>query len=106
MRINFRKLQKEGDKIMSGDRDAIMRGFSYPGSVLRVDSIRSAVRHRITDSDIVGKIVEMKNDDAPGFEFLTVSDFAVSALHILGIEEYTGNDEDILRLIKDNAFAG
>lgn len=83
-----------------GDESSIYRGLVHGGAIYRINAIIQTVKHRILSDDIISKIQDLKEDDIRLMGVYKISDFAISALALLGIEEYRGDDEIILRLIK------
>lgn len=86
--------------MMLGNRSEIEHGLNSENKCLRLDGLLWAAYFGITESSIINRIKELKNDDeyAMGFK---VSDYAIAALDTLGVEKYSGNDERISDLIKN-----
>ena len=87
-KINYKvKINYEDGYVMEGER---------------INAIIQTVKHKISNDDIISKIKELKNDNCRVIGIYKMSDFAISALVLLGIEKYHGNDEIILKLIDSN----
>lgn len=84
----------------AGDEKSIYRGLMRGGVTYRTNAIIQTVKHKILSDDIISRIQALKEDKIRIMGVYKVSDFAISALALLGIEEYCGDDEIILRLIK------
>lgn len=86
-------------KIQAGDSSAIVQGLSHPGAFYRINAAINAVRYEVREPVIKVYLSRLKNDQIimNGYR---VSDFAVSALDILGFESYMGSDLRIRRLIQ------
>lgn len=92
--------QKMIDEMRSGNVSAILECLNRE-VLFKIDAIICSVQHNIVEENVVNKISSMKNDD----EYLrsvafTVGEFSSAALHLLGIEEYTGENKSIIRLIE------
>lgn len=87
------------EQIQTGDSSAIMQGFLHPGAIYRVNAIINAVKYEMQEPAIKIYLDRLKADNViiNGYK---VSEFAVSALDILGLEKYSGNDIRVRRLIK------
>lgn len=79
-------------KMIRGDAEVIKKCLFSASKYARIDAIRWATYHHMESSDIVARIVELKNDDSVFFGY-TVSNFAIAALEKMGIEKYEGDDE-------------
>lgn len=86
----------------AGDEKSIYHGLMRTGTAYRINAIIQTVKHKISNDDIISKIKELKNDNCRVIGIYKMSDFAISALVLLGIEKYHGNDEIILKLIDSN----
>ena len=76
-----------------GDKSRIYNGLVHNGAIYRINAIIQTVKHKILDDDIILKIQDLKEDNIKFIGVYKVSDFAISALVLLGIEEYYGDDE-------------
>lgn len=83
-----------------GDENGIYRGLVHSGAIYRINAIIQTVKHKILSNNIISRIQELKEDDIRLMGVYKISDFAISALALLGIEEYRGDNEIILKLIK------
>ncbi len=88
--------------MMLGDQSAIFEGLSHSGVVVRINGIMNAVKFKSNDKKNIDKIISLKSDNQSVIGY-TVSQFATAALHVLGIENYNGSDEQIHELI-DSEF--
>lgn len=86
------------DQIQSGNSSAIMQGLSHPGAIYRINAIINAVQYKLQNPSLKIYLSRLKEDQIVmnGYK---VSEFAVSALDILGLETYLGNDIRIKKLI-------
>ena len=82
----------------AGDRNAILRGIQSTGTSDKSCGICFAAIHRIRDSEMIAAIRAAK-EDADLIYAYRISDFAIAALDILGVEKYTGDNELIQTLI-------
>ncbi len=57
------------------------------------------VKKNVHSSEVRDSISLLKSSSSVFWKPYLVSDFAIAALHILGMEEYTGNREEIKALI-------
>ena len=101
MEKHLEKLQNLVNCMMLGDKKSISAGLSHNGALLRINGIINTVRFKLDDKNIITKIITLKSDNAV-VDGISVSQIAVSALHVLGVEAYIGNDEQILELIESN----
>ena len=87
------------EQIQHGNSDAILQGLSHPGAIFRVNGAISAVKYVVKTPVIKMRLERIKNDNTiiNGYR---VSDFAIAALDILGLEMYRGNDLKVRALIK------
>lgn len=85
-------------KMIKGDKAIIKECLFSESKYVRMDAILWAAYHKLKDTDIVERISELKSDNSSGLGY-TVGNYAVSALDVLGIEEYAGNDESQKALI-------
>lgn len=104
MNKKLKKLKKEIAVIMSGNTEAVKQGLNSRASLVIVNAIRSTVEHRIYDSEIIDKIYMLTeyHDSGKIFQRYTVSDFSYAALHLLGVEKYCGEKEEVLELVEVN----
>jgi hypothetical protein len=100
---DMQEILKEGKlfikKMYSGDKSAVREGLDQPGALYRFNGIVCATLFNYTDEDIIDRIKALK-DDHVFFSGYTVSDFAIAALSVLGIEEYKGDSRKINSLIE------
>lgn len=87
------------EDIQNGEPSSIMKGLVHPGAFYRVNSILCACRFKVTDPPLKIYLDRLKTDDLVlnGYK---VSEFAIAALDILGLEIYAGGDPRIRALIK------
>ena len=88
--------------MQSGDKDGIYRGLIHSGAIYRTNAIIHTVKHKILNDSIISEIRELTKDGVSLMGVYKVSDFAIAALALLGIEKYYGDDEIILNLINSN----
>ena len=86
--------------MMLGNRSEIERGLNSDNKCLRLDGLLWATYHNINDENVIERIRELKYDEESAMGF-KVSDYAVAALDILGVEKYQGGDERLSDLIKN-----
>ena len=86
-------------RMISGEREAIMRGLSHPGAIYRLNAIGQVYLNNMRDAEIIDKLMELKSDDIM-LDGYTVGDFAVAALHNYGIEKYEGDKRTLKELIE------
>ena len=101
--LNINKEDRELiKKIQAGDWSAIMQGLSHIGAFYRINATINAVRYEVRDP-VVKIYLDRLKEDQIVMNGYRVSEFAISALDILGFERYNGNDLRIKRLI-DSKF--
>ena len=86
-------------RMISGEREAIMRGLSHPGAIYRMNAIGQVYLNNMRDAEIIDKLMELKSDNIM-LDGYTVGDFAVAALHNYGIEKYEGDKRTLKELIE------
>lgn len=98
LELNNRSIK---DIMMSGDIQLITHNLNSDNNLGIVLAIGAVVKNHINTSDISQKLHELKHNN--GQEFcMSISDLAYAALDLLDIEKYSGNDKQILELIKNN----
>ncbi len=98
MANNYFYSQEFINDIHKGIEKNVGLALEQDGAIFKVNGIFSAVNHKIKSQNIVDKIKELKSDNTVISGYF-VSDFAVAALDVLGIEKYNGNVEKIKDLI-------
>jgi hypothetical protein len=83
----------------AGDESAVRKGLNHSGGLFRLNGIICATLFNYVDEDILDRIKALK-DDHESFDGYSVSDFAIAALSLLGIEEYKGDSKKINSLIE------
>ncbi len=89
-------------KMLNGDKNAIIDGFISSSMVDNFNAIVCAVKYHLRGKAIEGQLVRLSRDDTCLFgqnAGYRISDVAVAALHLLGISEYDGTEENVLALI-------
>lgn len=99
MGYNLSVLQTIVSNMAVGNEEAILYGLQHKGALIRVNGIINAVKYQCVN-DEVSKIIYQLKDDMNIVEGYSVSQFAIAALHILKIETYTGDNEQINDLIE------
>ena len=66
-------------------------------------AIRKCVLDKIDDDKTVKIIQDLKSSPLIEWNSCKISNCALAGLHLLGIENYTGNDEQVLEMI-DTVF--
>ena len=87
------------EKIKTGDENAILEGVTHKGAIYRINALIYAVRNAVDSEKVKEKIYDLQNDKV-SVDGYKVSDFALAALDLLGIEKYTGINEQIKALIE------
>ena len=82
-----------------GDENAILEALSHKGLLVRINGIIFATKFRVKRPEIVETIKSLQSDSA-WYDGYSVSQFATAGLHIMGEEDYVGDDETILELIE------
>ena len=67
-------------------------------------AIRACCIQHISDNEIITRLKKMKNDDRIAM-MNKVSESAIAALDILGVEKYTGNNPAIIEIMKTNYYS-
>lgn len=97
--LNIKNEDKELlKKIQAGDSSAIMQGLTHAGAFYRINAAINAVRYEVREPVVKFHLDRLKEDQIIMNGYM-VSEFAISALDILGFERYVGNDLRIKRLI-------
>lgn len=94
------------EKVYAGDKNSIISAMLCEASFYRMNGIVEAVKHGFKEPAIVRQIQNLTTDNTGTLTLTggyTVSDFALAALHVLGIEAYGGNKENV-RAIIDSKF--
>lgn len=78
---------------------SIINMLNSKSVIKKCEAICEIVKLDIHDPNIANALKMMKSDDSSFWNFYTVHDFAVAALHLLGIEKYNGHREEIQNLI-------
>lgn len=86
------------DKMRNGNSNAIIAGLLHHGAIYRMNAIAFSSLQGRSNKEIVEKIKALRTDHF-GIDGYSVSDFAIAALDILGIEKYTGSNQNIKQLI-------
>ena len=89
-------------RMISGEREALLKGLSHPGAIYRMNAIGQVYLNNMRDAEIIEKLKVLKADDVM-LDGYTVGDFAVAALHNFGIEKYEGDKRTLKELI-DSKF--
>ena len=69
--------------------------------MIRINAIAETYQHEIKNKLFIQRLKELTTDEIVicGYR---VGDFAKAALHLLGVEPYTGDSSDVERLIEGN----
>ncbi|MCD8354451.1 MAG: hypothetical protein LUC47_09105 [Clostridiales bacterium] len=81
-----------------GRPEDILAGLTHKGALIRINGIINAVCYSFKTPETVSLIKNLKNDNIT-FDTYSVSDFAIAALDIMGVEKYNGNRKQIVDLI-------
>ncbi len=88
------------EKLLSGDRQAISDCIDCENRLSVVYALCGVIKYKIDTPQIRRALEKHRNDGS--FEFcVRVSWLAIAALDVLGIEKYTGDDEQIKEIIED-----
>ncbi|MEE0505871.1 MAG: hypothetical protein UDL61_04735 [Ruminococcus callidus] len=92
------------NKMLDGDIESIKKGIVSGSVLIKIDAIICTVKWKVNDESIINQIQLSKNDN----RYLrsvayTIGEFATAALHLCGVEKYSGDNNSILRLI-DSGF--
>lgn len=86
------------DDMMNGNIEIITESISSDNTLGIVLAIGALVKNNIRDPKTDSALKKLKNDHR--YEFCAkISDLSLAALDILGIENYTGNQRQIIELI-------
>lgn len=86
------------DEMRNGNIDAIITGLTHHGAIYRMNAIAFFSLQNRNEKAAIKRIKVLKTDFS-GVDGYSVSDFAIAALDILGIEKYTGSSRNIKLLI-------
>ena len=67
-------------------------------------AIKYCALNMINDINIIKAIVELKKSSLVEWNSCKVSDCAIAALHIMGVETYTGSDSQITEMINTRFY--
>lgn len=70
-------------------------------SLKQLNAVLWGTKHRVRDERFIAAMLNMLNSDARFFG-MPLSDYTQAALHVLGVQEYTGDDYSVLRLIQSD----
>lgn len=88
------------DKMMAGDTKLIEQNISSDNNLGCVLAIGAAVKNQIKTDIVVRSLKKLKSKDE--FEFcMNISELALAALHMLGVEYYSGNNQNVKELIRN-----
>lgn len=90
-------------RMIKGDRKAIAEGLSSTSPYIKICALQWAAYYRVINPETISKIAKLKNDDSVDMGY-QVSNFAVAALDVLGIEKYKGQNKEMLALIANFVF--
>lgn len=91
------------DKMMAGDVSLIEKNIASNNNLGCILAIAAAVKNQIKTDVVVCSLKRLKNKNE--FEFcMNVSELSLAALHMLGIENYSGDNKNVKKLI-DNKFS-
>ena len=86
------------NRMRNGEKSAIIEGLLHRGSIFRMNAIGFSSMIEDADADIVHEIQKLK-DDSVMLDGYRVSDFAIAALSLMGVEEYKGDQKQVKDLI-------
>ena len=69
------------------------------GAYHKFIGIVECVRSQTKDETVIAELKKMKSDNAQ-IAGHSISDFSLAALDVLNVEKYTGNNENVLRIIQ------
>ncbi len=87
------------ERMEKGQLAAILAGLRHKGALVRINGILNSVRHSVESDEDIDLIRQLKSD-ITSFDLYAVSDFAIAALDLMGVEKYNGDKKQILNLIK------
>ena len=90
-------------KVYAGDKNSILSAMLCDASFYRMNGIIEAVKHGFKEPAVERQIRNLTSDNTGTLTLTggyTVSDFALAALHVLGIESYNGTRENVKAIIK------
>ena len=68
-------------------------------------AIKYCALNMINDINIIKAIVELKKSSLVEWNSCKVSDCAIAALHIMGVETYTGSNSQIMEMISTQFYS-
>ena len=97
--LEFENKMSIKDKMMSGDIQLIEQTISSDNNLGCVLAIGASVKNQIKTDIIVRSLKKLKSKDE--YEFcMNISELALAALHVLGIEYYYGDNKNVKELIE------
>lgn len=77
----------------------IIAKLQKDGAYYKFNGIVECVRSQTKDETVISELKKMKSDHAQIAGY-SISDFSFAALDVLNAEKYTGNNENVLRIIQ------
>lgn len=89
------------NNMLKGDIISIKKGLDSDNISLQINAIIHSTRLKIIDKYIIQKILSLKDSkNYLNICAFTVGEFAAASLHLHGVEEYTGDNDSIKRLVE------
>ena len=88
------------DAMYAGNKELTMRYLASDNEYGQAWAIGACVKHHYTDEETFRLLEALQHGDGAPMG-IPVRDLATGALHVLGLKEYTGDQENILWMIKD-----
>ena len=80
-------------------KDTVLKQLNSKGAIHRARGILQCIVNKTVSEDEAAAI-RLLTEDQVRVGGRTVGDHALAALHILGLQQYTGNNEVVIDLIK------
>lgn len=81
------------------NQEKIMKDIASEVPFAVLNAIIDGTKSKIKEKWFIEAVVSNKGNDET-IMHIPISSFAYASLDVLGIEQYTGNDENVLKLIK------
>jgi len=88
------------DKMFAGDVKVIEENISSNNNLGCILAIEAVIINQVKTDIIIRSLKKLKSRDEVEF-CMNVSELAIAALHLLKVEHYTGDNENIKTIIHD-----
>ena len=83
-------------KIENGNKTAIIEALKSSSPILQLNGLMFAAKYSVVEAS---EIIESMNCNDISFFGNPMNNFKIATLHLLGVDEYKGNDKQIKSMI-------